>query len=346
MKRRPSRRNRGSVAALAFVGVIPLIAAFGGLAVDSMHVNDARGALQRATDAAALAGAEYMNDYAGSKATTATSVGDGNELPVNYALQVASMNAVDGPLGLWQGSNRTISATIRHDASLGGVATQPNRCDVTGSIYIRSIFAQIFGNFGQTVTASSSAGIAPVNKPVAFAPLLVSWTDPDPNSKVLRDTIAGTEYTVIIKDMGDKISNAIWIDSSAKTVNELIDYLAGNGPRPSYDALPDYKIGDTVKASNGEKGGVGKNLDKLTGKDLVFLITDDNGIGVTAVRKPEHIITRIVGMTDVRVDATPGRDGFSITGKLYPVVVGGESDPSAGPNPVTTFAPFQVRLIQ
>ena len=46
MKRKANSRNRGSVALLAFIAVVPLVAAIGGFAVDCMHVNDAKGALQ------------------------------------------------------------------------------------------------------------------------------------------------------------------------------------------------------------------------------------------------------------------------------------------------------------
>jgi Flp pilus assembly protein TadG len=345
LKRTVMKRNRGSVAALAFVAVVPLVAGIGAVAVDSMHFNDARGALQRATDAAALAGAQDLGNYIGTKNKTGTTVDPVNEEPVNYALELARMNAVDGAVGLWNNSNRSVKATIRFDATLGGggVATQPNRCDVTASVFIRSIFAQIFGNFGQTVNSASSAGFLSVNRVSGYAPMLVSWNDPDRDKLPLRTAVTGNTYTVTIKEMGNKISNAVWIDEKTPELIKLENYIAGL-PGATRPDLPTYSIGDTVKTSNGEKGSVGQNLTVLEGKDLIFLVTDDNGDGLTAVGRPVHVITRMIGLSNARIDSTPGKDGYSITGELFPVVQG-TYDPGAPANPVS-FGPVQVRLIQ
>jgi Flp pilus assembly protein TadG len=348
MKRSFTRRSRGSAAALAFVGVIPLIAAFGGVAVDSMHVNDARGALQRATDAAALAGAQDLANYASAPLpTSATSVSSSNEEPLNYALQLASMNAVDGPIGLWQGSNRTVTATLRYDSTLGGVATRPNRCDVQGSIFIRSIFAQVFGNFGQTVSTTSSAGIQAINTLDSYLPLLVSWVDPDMGGNKLKDVINNSTipYTIHIKD--NKVSNSVWIPTSNKIAKQMIDYLGDpvNNPKPSPDDYPSYSIGDEIKSSNGIKSA-GTDFAPLAGKNVGILVTEDAVSGYLAKGQPVHKVYAFVGMHIISYDNDNKGNGYSLTGYLYPITGIGDLDPQGPKNPNVWTFPFQARLIQ
>jgi Flp pilus assembly protein TadG len=185
MKRKRCRRSdHGSLAALAFVALVPLVAAIGGFAVDCMHVNDGKGELQRATDAAALGGALDLVNYAGTGAVTAQTVSNSNSEPVNVALQVGSMNAADGAQGVYTSApiSRTVTATIWNSANgIGGKLdtnnNRPDRCTVDATIQINSIFAKMFGNFSQTINTHSVAGQAnKVNSLLTFFPILVSTT--------------------------------------------------------------------------------------------------------------------------------------------------------------------------
>jgi hypothetical protein len=344
MKRRlNARRNQGSVAALAFVATVPLLAAIGGIAVDCMHFNDAKGELQRATDAAALAGAEDLINYLGTKNTTGTSVSTSNEEPVNFALQVAALNPVDGPLGLWQSGDRSLSATIRYDSTLAGPANIPNRCDVKGTIGIRSLFSQIFGNFGQTVITNSSAGETSLNTLYSYAPLLVSWVDPDPSNRILKNQAVNQPYTVEIKD--NQASNSVWILNNNQSDKAIIDHIAN--PSNPGAALPPIAIGDWIKSDNGQKSA-GKDFNLLLGKDVAFIVTGDNvGKDYLAKGKPLHQIIGYMVLHITSVDNTPGKNGYDLSGTLKPFVGYGTYNPT---DPfkiqITTYAPFLVRLIQ
>jgi len=350
-------RNRGSVATLAFVAVVPLLAAFGGIAVDSMHYNDAMGELQRATDAAALAGAEDLNNYIGSKNTTASSVSSTNEEPVNFALDVATMNAVDGPIGLWQSSNRTVNATIRYDSKLSGPANRPNRCDVSGQIFIRSLFAKMFGNFGQTVSTTSSAGYTALNTLPIYMPLLVSWVDPDPSGDILSSMGPGSTYTVEIKQSGKsssnnsnngKSNNSVWIWNNNQIDIEAIKHIANPSTNPFNPAdIPPESIGDYIKSDNGQKSA-GQDFGDLLGKDVGFIVTGDSVANdILAQGQPVHQIIGFVGMHVTGFDASPGNNGYSLTGTLEPLPASGSYVSTAPATGVTNgINLYQAKLIQ
>lgn len=343
MKRRQYSRKKGSVAALGFVAVVPLVAALTAFGVDCMHVNDASGELQRATDAAALAGSEDLGNYVGNKALTAQSVSSANEEPVNFALSTASLNAVDGPLGLWQGGQRSVSATIRYDSTLAGPVNRPNRCDVTGTIQIKSVFAQVFGNFSQTVTTNSSAGLTSLNTLYSFAPLLVSEKDPDPSGRRLKDLAIDSIYTVGIKS--NDSSNSVWILNSNQDDIDAIMHIADPENNPGNN-VPAYSIGDVIKSDNGQKSA-GQYFDKLVGKDVPFLVTNDSVDGdYLAKGQPVHTVVGFMVLHVTGYDNKGGKDGYSLTGNLRPVSFAGGYDPTKGTGTITTFAPFLSRLIQ
>ena len=253
------------------------------------------------------------------------------------------MNAVDGPLGLWQSSNRAVTATIRNDATLAGPTTTPNRCDVTGQIFISSLFAKIFGNFGQTVNTTSSAGLTPVNKVLSYAPLLVSLNDTDPQGDALKNLTIGSTYTVEIKD---KSSNSVWILNPGNADAQQIQHLADPSiPGPT---LPPLEIGDTIKSDNGQKAA-GKLFNLLEGDTVLFVVTADNvGTDYLAKGQPVHTIIGFMALKVTNFDNSAGANGYSLTGTLEPLPIGsGSFDPNDPfKTQITTFAPFLVRLVQ
>jgi hypothetical protein len=347
-----SRRNQGSAAALAFVAVVPLVAAIGGFAVDCMHVNDAKGELQRATDAAALSGAQDLQNYnkTGIPAT-ATSYSASNSEPLNFALAVAAMNAVDGPIGLWSSSNRNISTTIRYDSNFPGSPTWPNRCDVATSMRISSLFARLIGNFGQNVSARASAAMYPVSTVTTPMPLLVSQDDTDPNGKTILNTPAGGTLTIIIKDNAS--SNAVWIFNSNKDDQALLNHIIDPTKYPDVPIKPvtindhtlnDVEINDIIKSDNGTKSA-GALFDQLIGHDIILLVTDASvASDYTAKGIPQRKVIGFIGMHVTGYDNTNKGNGYSLTGILQPVSAIGTSGGIS--NPFTGFAPYIARLIE
>jgi hypothetical protein len=306
-----------------------------------MHVNDAKGALQRATDAAALAGINYMVDYTGTKGWgPATASSDSYEDNVNEALSVASMNAVDGT-GAYTDSalKRTITVELQSDPALSGYGPgRANKCVATGTAYIKSVFAQVFNNFEQKVETRSVAGMFVNTTFQRYAPILVSWTDQSP---VLKDTPMGTRFTADIKNMPDSTSNARWIMNNQAELGEYVKMLAGQSYNTKY-TFPSYSVGDQVDTSNAT--GPAKNIQLLKGLDLPVLVAEGNG-SVFAKGNPKNIpITRIVGFRNIQITEKHGKDGWLISGELYPIA-SGTFDPNK-PGNSGTSAPYQARLIQ
>jgi hypothetical protein len=338
---RIASRGKGSVATLAFVAMLPLVAALGGFAVDCMHVNDAKGELQRATDAAALAGAEDLKNYNGSNPnlkSTASSVDlANNQEPVNFALQVAQLNAVDGPVGLWQNANRSVTATIRYDATLPGPTNIPNRCDVTGSIQTQSIFAQIFGNFGQSVGTSSSAGLQVANTVYNYVPLLVSVQDSNSLGNALQNQAAGATFRVDVK------VNSIWAINDNNTLTKIIAALAG-GTFPGSSLEPAVSVGGQITSDNGVKSA-GQDFGNLVITPpitVIFPVTGDSvGTG-----QPKHTVTGFFAMQVTSAGTSP--PDYYLSGTIVPVSTFGSGQGTSLSTPFATSGDVVTRacLIQ
>jgi Flp pilus assembly protein TadG len=211
-------RAKGSILALAFVAMVPLVAALGGYAVDVMHVNAERLALQRATDAAALAGANDVINYTGSLAASATAQSGGNEEMINWALGMAQCNPVDGRACMTAGADTIrASAVVASGASPNynistsvSAGNPPNACQVIGSMRFRSLLLTIFGNFfgssptsfSTLATTSSLAGYLPG---VHCFPMAVTLTDVNSwNGKSLKQLSLGGTFWWALKQ------NAEW----------------------------------------------------------------------------------------------------------------------------------------
>jgi hypothetical protein len=355
IKNRTSSRNRGSVAALAFIGCVPLIAAIGGVSVDSMHFNDARGALQRATDAAALTGIEYMSSFTGTKKwdSPASSQDPQWEDNINYALAVASMNGVDGD-GVYThngGLQRSVSVELKADSTLPGYDTTgktPNKCVANGTVHVRSLFAHFFGNFGQTVQTHSVAGMIVSNVFSKYAPILVSWTDQRP---VLKDTPYGTWFTIDIKDIPDATANGRWIMNNQAKLGAYIRMIAGQPGKgdSKYDGTyPVYHVGSGLDGTPGvdtsNAKGPGKDLELLEGMDLPVLVSYGNDDVFPKGNPKDLPIIRVVGMKNIHITPKSGNQGFLIQGYIYPLN-GGVFDPNFKPNP-SPAGPYITRLIE
>jgi hypothetical protein len=252
---------------------------------------------------------------------------------------VGALNAVDGPLGLWTGSTRTLTATILDDttdtflAQLPGGA--PNRCNVSGQIYIHSLFAKIFGNFGQNINTFSSAAMLPIKTLGSPLILLVSNVDQDPSGKVLKNLTFGSTFTVQIK------TDSLWIANPDNTDKTIINNIADPANAVPV-TLPPMSIGDYIKVDNGLKSA-GQLFDSLKGHTIFFAVTNDSANNpVLGQGQPVHQIIGFMGLY-VTGDTTKNPNP-SLTGTL--VSAGIVNGLPSGSSPGSTLGPFLVRLIQ
>lgn len=301
----PSRssRKRGAIASLGLVAIVPLLGAIGAISVDLMHNNDAIGALQRATDAAALAGAQDLASYKGPPllATATTTSASANEDAVNAALNVSSFNIADGHsvhTGVVSGA--TVTATL-------SPTPKPTQCTVDATLPIHSIMAMIFGNFGQTINTHSVAGAGQVADTMGlYMPVLLSSTDADPFGRKLANATMGSTMTVAIK------TNAVWIYNPDPVDANAIAAIAKPSANPPANLTP-LTIGDTVRSDNGVKSA-GSNFSLVDGMTVCFPVTSDS-VGTST---PSHVIIGWVAMTITSVN--PKNPNPSLTGTITPIV--------------------------
>jgi hypothetical protein len=237
MKRKRIKRNQGSVAALAFVALVPLVGCIGGFAVDCMHVNDEKGACQRATDAAAIGGGLDLPNWKDGKANSNWQISAGNCLPVNSGLKIASMNAVDGD-GLAQATSapapREITVSVRKgDGTTLDRTNPPNQCVVDAKVRVSSLlFSLMHNNFGgQTINTHSVAGSGPpANTLLTYFPLLLSYLEADSYGDPPLGATPAIGSTLTFNTRG---GNAAWTAGGsghgASDFQTIVDGILTNG---------------------------------------------------------------------------------------------------------------------
>jgi Flp pilus assembly protein TadG len=133
------RNQRGSLGTLLLALIIPILFGIGAFGLDMAHYSAVKGELQKAVDAAALAGAASLVEEP--------------DQCENHALSVAEMNTADGrPVSnLSDSTTVTVEVMPCSDTEVGYVT-------VTANMAIRHMFAPIFGREWDIVTTSSRAG--------------------------------------------------------------------------------------------------------------------------------------------------------------------------------------------
>lgn len=241
-KRACLRSQRGGFTTLAFVGLIPLLIALAAFGIEFKHQQTAQQQLQKATDAAALAGAEMLWSDGTYDINSNTYTPDsGNTVVTQKALAVAQLNIAEGePV-----SNNTPGCTINvgvesptlpvipppimlpPPALQGlGITNLPalplnqvqalfaptqggttGTVTVTASMEVKNFFAGIFGHQTDTVTAVSKAGSSgPAYTVYAgqLFPLAVSWLS------VPKVSVGGTQVhldlPLVLKRVGDPVA--------------------------------------------------------------------------------------------------------------------------------------------
>lgn len=215
------RREQGQTIILVAISLVALLA-MAALAIDVVTLFVARGEIERAADAAALAGAKAMAD---SGATTDSSL---NGLAQVMATRVINSGGTNGILqqNLVAGRPPQLASSPTFDFTRGGNPTISVTLQQTN---LPIFFARIWGTSLATVSAtavaeaynpSGSQAILGQTVPIApqcVKPWLLANRDPngsgpliDPNTgAVVPSTIVGTEFSLLSACLGQSCTDII-----------------------------------------------------------------------------------------------------------------------------------------
>jgi Flp pilus assembly protein TadG len=303
------RTQRGSLAALGFIGMIPLLIALGAYAIDLMHVNSTKGELQRSCDAAALAGAARLFDY-----DTDNPKGDSATKAAQAILRV---NFCDGRV--LDDRDPEITDQITFPAiPVNGVGGQVK---VDAQIQIHGMFSKIFGSMTQMVSASATAG-SNGNVNQAFAgqlfPIAVALNQPDPSGNKLSSLGIGGTFTIVFGPSGS--DDAGWttlnVGGGANQIKKAIDFYKN----PSKTGGSAVKVTDSIDLKNGEIASAISAASAYVGKTVVMPVID------TSTFNGSSTVRGFVGMTIISVDATGNPK--TIVCKINNAELNGTTDPS------------------
>lgn len=304
------RSQRGSLAALGFIGMVPLLIAIGAFAIDFMHVNATKGELQRSCDAASLAGAARLFNYDSDapKGNSATQA----------ALAILRTNFCDGRL--LDDADPEITTNVSFPViPVNGVGGQ---CQVDAQIQIHGLFSKIFGSFTQTVTASATAGAdGKVN--TAFAgqlfPIAVALNVADPSGKKLSDVALGQTFTIQFSPDGS--DTAGWTTLNVGGGAGQIRNQIQNYRDPSKTGGKAIKVTDTIDLKNGEIASAIGDVSGQIGKTVVLPVVDANKFNKDAP------VAGFIGAQVVSVNSTGSPKQIVI--KISKAELNGTLDPSA-----------------
>jgi hypothetical protein len=283
------RSRRGSMAALAFVGMIPLVVALGAFGIDLMHVNATKAELQRSCDAAALAGAARLGlwDHDAPKGESARQSAD----------MMLKLNVADGRL-VDNGNPDIKTAVSFPKEPVKGIGGQ---CRVDAEMKIRGLFSAIFSNYTQTVNATATASATGIVNE-AFAgqvyPIALGLNVADPVTGVpLAAKKVGDQLVIWFAPDGQ--DNAGWTTlnegGGANAVRELIDGY--RNPSKS-NASRSVKVNDAIDLKNGVMASAISEVAQHVGETVVFPVVDVTKFNQNAT------IVGFVGLTITSVDGT------------------------------------------
>src|SRR5262245_57661325 len=137
--RRTTRSQIGSIWGIAIVGIIPVLLAFAGLGVDTLHFAAVQAECQRACDAGALAGAADLWEYDLDKSK-----------PPAIAVAVAELNDCEGAL-IPMLPNVSVNAKVETPPSSTNGGTV--RCNIT--LPYSNILGAMFGAQSSTINCTA-----------------------------------------------------------------------------------------------------------------------------------------------------------------------------------------------
>jgi Flp pilus assembly protein TadG len=319
------RNSKGSMAILAFIGLMPLLAAIGAFGVDMMHVNSTQGELQKACDAGALAGANQLWQYDTDNGASA----------LQTAATVTALNPADGKLVADGDPQITVNTSIAQ-APVNGIG---GRVRVDADMQIRGIFSHIFGVNFQRVAATSQAGpLGAVT--TAFTgslfPLAVSLTVAAPDGTFLKDKNLGDSWTLRWDTQNayfcglDDVPSA----SNANNVRDLMDAFRNPTANNGHPAI---SVGDNVDVTAGTQAtNIQKIADDFNGKTLVLPLIEASGNTNGNVR--------LVGWVGFKVtNVVVNGNNSTITGTIAnSMIYGTGGPPPADPTYQTFISKYQI----
>ncbi len=312
------RSNSGAFATLAFIGLLPIMAAIGAFAVDSMHINATRGELQKACDAGALAGAGKLYRYL---EPASAGFPGGPVYCEDTARAITKLNSSDGCPVDDALDNVDVVVTfpvVPVANSLKG------ECKVEATITIKSIFANIIGNAYQTVSTSATAGVdRPSNTALAggLFPLLISLSTPGPGPSAALGTL-----TVGQTINADWNTNLAWTAFTSHSASDVADMMANYRKPGSGQHSPPVTANQTmIDVSNGTQAGNIATLGaSYVGKVVTMPVIDEDVQG-----SHDRLV---IGFVAMRIDSVVTSGGNkSIVGTVVKADLYG-----TGPAPVYT----------
>lgn len=325
------RSERGSMPALAMVGMIPIMMGIGAFAIDIMHGNTVKGELLKACDAGALAGARELPNWAG---------GAGQAQIEARAETVTGMNRADAKFVADTTPNCTVTASIVtppvNPNGTGGVVR------VDAQMLTGNLWAQLFSQAQQSLGCSADAtctGVQHAN-PGGVFPLAVTMDGVGPNGR-LQDKNMGDSFQFGWKPGTDNVFwTGLTTNSNASNVRNLIsDYGQGN-MGIEVEAKGQSNPGTMLDTTNGTQNTNIAEIPSFTGQTVIFPIITTSS-------------NELIGYLSMRIDSVTVNGANSVvTGTIVPAPMNGTGShtPNTGNatfnNWLTRNEPVRVRLVQ
>lgn len=318
------RNRRGSLGALMIAFLVPVFFGIGAFALDLAHLSTVRAELQKATDAAALAGAaDLLVDP---------------ELCDRHALNVAAANWADG-----HAVSNEIDGTEVYVETVPCSDTQTGSVTVTASTRLNNLFAKIFHRDSEIATARSVAGaagaVSSVSSNTAF-PLAVSMdtvcnittksNNGKGNDKDSSDSYVGPLSSA---NIGDEVvfyinsqdyKNAAFTSLSEKNtdadwISNAIDQALGlESEVPGY--IPSENVGDPLYMINGVAA-----QKRLASNPQLSALQDAHGLVLPVMTgDPPYTQSRsCIGFITVRISAVDVNQSAGEVEALHCVLIKG-----------------------
>jgi Flp pilus assembly protein TadG len=282
LARRFRSEERGAAAVIVALSIV-VIVAFMGFAIDIGHALQVRRALQGAVDAAALAGAQEINNG-----------GDPVSVASAYSALKSSKNAFASNLKITMAPGfPQLKCFVSTGAPCTG-AKGANGIVVRQQAVVPMYFAQIVGLPSITVTATATAGAAG-GKPIPLNVMLVLDSTQSMNTKDSSCSIAGATridcalagVRVLLGELTPSIDQVGLMTFPPILRNQSYDYDCNGATKPTIEsyrsagqsnyqvvgASNDYRASDDAKSLNGASnlvraaagGGCGSGMSAVGG---------------------------------------------------------------------------------
>ena len=232
--------RRGASGVLTAIS-LPVLMGLAGYAIDVGHALQVQRALQAGTDAAALAGAYYINSSSTSPTGTAT----------NYSATSGQKNAITGATVTMATGFPKLKCLTSINQSCNG-PNAANAIQVQEQAVVNTWFSQLIGINTLTVTATSTA-TAGGSQALPLDIMIVvdttqSMNNSDPNCSISRATrldcaLAGMRTLLQMLNPGDQVGLMVF-PGVTSTTQAALDYACNNtNPKvAAYNASPVYSI--------------------------------------------------------------------------------------------------------